>query len=94
MINSWQRSRTKKANLLKALDTPNEFRTYFEGEIDAMNTSIGRLTELLNRADGERAKIVQSDAFKKDFADLMRKVQGLSDSIKLYNEGLIAEGDL
>ncbi|HSX25387.1 MAG TPA: MlaD family protein [Chlamydiales bacterium] len=90
----WQRSRTKKANLLKALDTPKEFRTYFEGEIDAMNTSIGRLTELLNRADGERAKIVQSDAFKKDFADLMRKVQGLSDSIKLYNEGLIAEGNL
>lgn len=89
----WQRSRTKRANILKALDTPQEFRAYFEGEIDGMNTALGRLTELVERAHGvdEHTKIVQSDTFRKDFAVLMRQVQSLSDSIKLYNEGLIAQ---
>ena len=90
---SWQRSRTKKANFLKALDTPNEFRTYFEGEVDTIQTSLGRLTELMDRAGGteERQKVIQNEAFKKDFAGLLRQVQSLTDSIKLYNEGLVSQ---
>lgn len=92
----WQRSRTKKANLLKALDTPQEFRSYFEGEIDTITTSLGRLTELVGRAGDaeERQKIVQSDVFKRDFAELLRKAQGLSDSIKLYNQELSGKTEL
>ena len=87
----WQRSRTKKANQLKALDTPREFRDYFEGEVDSITTSLGRLTELLDYAGAERQKIVENEAFKKQFGSLLRTVQGLSDSLKLYNEGLIAQ---
>ncbi len=91
----WQKGRTRKATLLKALDTPQEFRNYFEGEIDSMTTSLGRLSELMDRAGlEERSRIVQSDAFKRDFASLMRQVQGLTDSLKLYNEGLIAESEM
>jgi len=87
----WQRSRTKKANFLKALDTPKEFREYFEGEVDSITTSLGRLTELLDRAEGQRERIFEDDLFKKQFSNLMRQVQSLSDSIKLYNEGLLAQ---
>ena len=88
----WQKSRTRKANFLKALDTPQEFRNYFEGEVDSMTTSLGRLTELIERAGSEeRSRITQSDAFKHHFANLMRQLQGLTDSLKLYNEELIAE---
>ena len=90
----WQRGRTKKANFLKALDTPREFREYFEGEVDSITTSLGRLTELLERAEGERQKIVENDHFKKQFTSLMRSVQSLSDSVKLYNEGLIAQTEV
>jgi phospholipid/cholesterol/gamma-HCH transport system substrate-binding protein len=90
----WQKGRTRKANFLKALDTPQEFRNYFEGEVDSMTTSLGRLTELMDRAGGgEREKILQSNAFKHSFASLMRQVEGLTDSLKLYNEGLIAESE-
>ncbi len=90
----WQKSRTRKANLLKALDTPQEFRNYFEGEVDQMTTSLGRLTELMERAGSEeRANILQSDAFRTHFANLMRQVQGLTDSLKLYNEGVIAQSE-
>ncbi len=92
----WQRGRTKRANILKSLDTPQEFRAYFEGEIDSMNTSLGRLTELVERAhgDGERSKVLHSEPFRKDFAVLMRQVQSLSDSIKLYNESLVAQSEM
>ncbi len=92
---TWQKARTRKANFVKALDTPQEFRNYFEGEIDSMTTSLGRLSELMDRAGNEdRAQIAQSSAFKKDFASLMRQVQGLTDSLKLYNEELIAKSEL
>ncbi len=87
----WQRSRTKRANTLKALDTPREFRSYFEGEVDSITTSLGRLTELLDYAGNERQKIVENDHFKQQFSALMRSVQSLSDALKLYNEGLVAE---
>lgn len=89
---TWQRQRTKRATAMKALDTPTEFRSYFEGEVSSIQTSLGRLTELMARAGDsqERQKIVQSEPFKRDFASLLRQVQGLTDSIKLYNEELVA----
>lgn len=89
----WQRSRTKRANILKCLSSPKEFRAYFETEVDSMNTSLGRLTELLDKAEdeGEREKIVQNPEFKKQFANLLRQIEGLSGCIKLYNEELTAE---
>lgn len=86
---SWQRSRTKKANQLKALDSPAEFKNYFEGEIDSINTALGRISELLQRAD--RSKIANNEPFKRDFAQLLRQVQALNDSLKLYNEDLVAK---
>ncbi len=86
----WQRSRTRKANLLKALDTPKEFRTYFDGEIDAITASLGRLSELMERAEysEDKGKIIENESFKKQFATLLRNAQSLTDSIKLYNEGM------
>lgn len=91
----WQRSRTKKANFLKALDTPKEFKNYFEGEVDAVTTSLGRLAELLDRAEevGEKKKIVENEHFKKQFATLLRNAQSLTDTIKLYNEGLVVQSE-
>ena len=84
----WQRSRTKRANILKALDSPREFRGYFEGEVDTITTSLGRLNELLDLAGSDRSKIVESDPFKQQFRSLLLSVEGLADALKLYNEGL------
>lgn len=91
----WQRMRTKKIHLLNALDTPQDFKTYFEGEIDSINTSLGRIGSLLERAeeDPEREKIVRSDPFKRDFAILLRQVQALNETLKLYNQDLVAKSE-
>ncbi len=82
----WQRSRMKKANALKALDSPGEFRAFFEGEIDSINVSLGRIGELLNKAEDsiEYEKIKQSDSFKQNFEILQRQVQGIGRAVKLY----------
>lgn len=92
---SWQRSRTKRATLLTSLQTPEEFKTYFEGEIDSINVALGRIGELMKRAeqDDERVKVVQNEAFRRDFADLLRQVQSLGDSLKTYNQDIVAQID-
>lgn len=88
----WQKMRTKRANILSALETPQEFKSYFETEIDAMTTSLGRISSLLQRAGGEKGDAIsESEAFRNGFAILLRQVQALNDSLKLYNEQLSAQ---
>ncbi len=88
---SWQRLRTQRATLMNALDSPGEFRDYFEQEIDEINTAMGRLSELIRRAENskDREAIFESAPFKRDFAELLRGVDELSDSLRLYNEQLM-----
>mgnify|MGYP002784033003 CR=1 FL=1 len=86
----WQRSRTKRANILKALETPKDFRTYFEGEIDGITTSLGRLSELMERVENceDKNRIAENRPFKQQFANLLRQAKSLTDSIQLYNQSL------
>ncbi len=87
----WQRTRTKRANLLDSLDTPKEFRAYFEKEVDQINTSLSRLNKLMEKAENSnnKNKIVNSKAFLKDFKSLLYHVENLSQTIRTYNEELV-----
>ncbi len=84
----WQRTRTKRINLLNALDTPDSFRTYFETEVDDINTAMSRISLLIKKAEStsDAQKILDTPMFKKDFSELFRQVTELSDNLKLYNE--------
>ncbi|MDE3055979.1 MAG: MCE family protein [Verrucomicrobiota bacterium] len=84
----WQRTRTRKANLITALQTPEEFRAYFLEEVDGITASLGRLSLLLERVKGEGKEEMSEGAFKEEMASLLRNVQSLADSLKLYNESL------
>ncbi len=88
---SWQRQRTKRAAALQSIDSPKEFRGYFESEVSSIQASLGRLSALMATAEetSEKQKIAQSEPFKRDFASLLRQVQGLTDAIKLYNEEIL-----
>lgn len=87
----WQRTRTKRADELTALNTPQGFKDYFNNEVDIINTSMSRLSMLVDRAQEtpEREKILGSDLFRKDFAELLRQVDELADNLRLYNEQLM-----
>ncbi|MCB1080653.1 MAG: MCE family protein [Chlamydiia bacterium] len=87
----WQRTRIKQATALNALNSPEAFRSYFNQEVDLINTSMSRLSMLVDRAENspESEKIFESKRFQKDFAELMRRAQALYDNLKLYNEQLL-----
>ena len=89
----WQKSRTKRANLMNSLNSPKEFKDFFEGEIDSISTSLGRISEMLDRADQEpeREKIISNDAFKRDFVVLLRQVKALNDALHLFNQDLMTK---
>lgn len=86
----WQRTHLQKVNQLNALNSPQSFRTYFENEVGDINLSMTRLSMLINKAENspEREQIFQSEAFKKDFAELLRKADELTDNLRLYNQQL------
>lgn len=87
----WQRTRTKRANIMASLSSPKDFRDYFEEEVDSINTALSRISMMIEKADqqDEKIRIMNSECFKKDFADLYKRVEALSDSLKLYNEQLM-----
>lgn len=78
---NWQRMRTKRACTLEKLSTSKEFTSYFEAEMDSITASLGRLSTLMQK-DKNR------EAFKKEYPFLLKEVETLLDSIKLYTKNL------
>ena len=87
----WQRTRLKEVTFLNALRTPKEFKSYFEKELDEVNVAMERISMLIDRAGDspEREVIFKSVKFQKDFLELMRQVNEVSDNLKLYNQELV-----
>lgn len=83
----WQRSREKRATLLTALNSPDKFKNYFTEEVDSINTSMSRLSMLIEKAQ-DVGDVKDSALFKKDFKELLEKTKTLLDNLKLYNEQL------
>lgn len=83
----WQRSREQRAALLTNLKTPAQFRNYFTQEIDGINTSMARLSMLIDKARDEGG-VEDTTRFKKDFKELFEKTKSMLDNLKLYNEQL------
>ncbi|MBI2811788.1 MAG: MCE family protein, partial [Candidatus Melainabacteria bacterium] len=86
----WQRQRAQRVTVMNALDTPAGFKNYFETEVDQINMSMSRLSMLIDKAEvsPEREEIMSDEQFKKDFAELLRLSDTLSDNLKLYNQQL------
>lgn len=87
----WQRTHLKRISRLNALSSPNEFREYFQQEVDDINASMARISMLINKAQSlpERKAILNSSKFKDDFAELLRRADELSDNLRLYNQQII-----
>ncbi len=87
----WQRLRMQRASMMNALCSPGEFRDFFEQEVDQINTSMARLSELIRQAENspDSQEIFETAPFKRDFAELLREVNDLGDTLRLYNEQLM-----
>jgi len=86
----WQRTRVQRMSSLNALESPQSFRNYFEREVDDINTSMARLSMTIEKASEspKKEQILKSREFQRDFAELMRKADELSENLRLYNQQL------
>lgn len=89
----WQRLRARRLNLLQQLRTPQEFRNYFNDEVDQISTSLSRVYMVMNELGQDSAcgHLVQDREFSKVFAELMRRVTMLEEEVRLYNTQLVEE---
>ncbi len=83
----WQRTRTKRIAQLEALESPVAFKDYFQSEIDQINTSMARISMLVEKAkEDDKTAVLESPTFRDNLAELLRQVDEMSDNLRLYNE--------
>lgn len=87
----WQRLRARRLNLMQKLSSPQEFRNYFNDEIDQISTSISRVSMVLEQAsnDAYACDRMQDREFAKVFAELMRRVTMLEEEVRMYNTQVV-----
>lgn len=88
---NWQRLREKRASILESLESPKDFKAYFEKEVSDITTSLSRINQLVSKAKDSTQKqaILNSPSYKKNFSYLLRQVEALLNMVKLYNQDLL-----
>lgn len=84
----WQRLRARRTNLLARLSCPQEFRNYFNDEVDDITTSLSRLSQVLYEVEclDPYGEFMDDLCFRAAFAELLRRVNSMQESLKLYNQ--------
>lgn len=91
----WQRLRARRLNLMNQLSTPQEFRNFFNDELNQIQTSLSRVSQVMEKSaectisNNMNQCLSENPEFNKVFSELLRKVGVLEESIKLYNNEII-----
>ena len=87
----WQRLRARRLNLLQQLSTPQEFRNYFNDEINQISTSLSRVYQVMNEVENCACStdLMMDREFTKVFAELMRRVTMLEEEVRMYNTQVV-----
>ena len=89
----WQRLRARRLNLLQNLSTPQEFRNYFNDEVDQVQTSLERVAMVMEQLEGQSVcgcyEYFQSSEFRKVYAELLRRLTALEEEVRLYNQDVV-----
>lgn len=86
----WQRTRARQMNLLQKLSSPQQFRNYFNDEMNQISTSLSRVSMVLDKTELDpQFPLIDNSEFKKVFAELLRRVQSVEESLNMYNQQLV-----
>lgn len=85
----WQRLNARRIKLLQRLSTPEQFTAYFNKQIDEVSTSLSRVSMVLNETACYPKSLLHNSNFTQQFSDLLRKIEGVEDSLKMYNEQVV-----
>lgn len=86
----WQRLRARRMNLLFKLSTPQEFKNYFNDEVDQITTSLSRVSMILEQTACccPPYQLIEDREFSKVFAELLRRIAEMEESLQMYNQQL------
>ncbi len=87
----WQRLRARRMNLLQKLCTPQEFRNFFNDEIDQISTSLSRVSMILDKTCYNPCCgcLLEDREFAKVYAELLRRVESMEEALRMYNQQLV-----
>lgn len=88
---SWQRLRARRINLMGTLSTPQEFSNFFTDEVNGISSALSRVNMVLNDGDecADYWRTLCGREFEKVFSDLLRRIEGLEQNIKLVNQQVV-----
>lgn len=88
----WQRLEGERRRLVQTLSDPSQFSDYFNNEMGQISSSLSNVSMILNNSDyNEPRSLLYNPQFTDEYSQLMRNVEGMGDTIKLYNEQLISQ---
>ena len=76
----WQRQRTKRMNILGRLESPQQFRSFFNEEVDQISTSLARVSKLVEQ--GKESKSFPMPELKR----LLQEISDLKEIIEILQE--------
>lgn len=85
----WQRLQARRLRLLEKLSSPNEFAQYFNQEMDQISASLSRVSMVLSESECYPQSLIYNTDFTKRFSDLLRRIENMEESLKMYNEQVI-----
>lgn len=85
----WQRLNARRLKLLQHLSTPHQFTQYFNRKVDEISTSLSSVSMLLKDSACYPQSLLNNTEFTQRFSLLLKKVEGMEDSLKMYNEQIV-----
>jgi phospholipid/cholesterol/gamma-HCH transport system substrate-binding protein len=93
---SWQRMRARRLNLMQQLSSPQEFRNYFNDEMDSILTSLERVSMVLEKDNFDPCcpsqELWLDPEYIKVYGELLRRVAMLEEYLQMYNQQVVDTG--
>lgn len=86
---SWMRLQGRRLRLLEKLSHPADFSRYFNKEVGEISSSLSNVTLLLNESACYPDALVDNPQFVRRFGELLRRVEGMEETLKIYNEQIV-----
>lgn len=88
---AWQRLRARRLNLLQKLCTPQEFRNFFNDEVDEITASLSRVAMVLSEVDpcSPCYELWDNPEYIKVYGELIRRVDMLDEYVNMFNTQIV-----
>lgn len=87
----WQRLRARRLNLMQRLSTPQEFRNFFNDEVDQITTSLSRVAMVLSEVDPccTCSELWNNPNYIKVYGELIKRIDMLDEYINMFNTQVV-----